>query len=107
MRAPALAVGDGALGFWSAVRAVWPETQAQHDWVHRIVNVLDTLPKRLQGMAKAALKKIMNAPSRAAAEQEIARFRPHPHEQSDRVGFRHGPSAAAGHERSGQGPRTR
>jgi putative transposase len=74
MRAPALAIGDGALGFWAAVRDVWPETRAQPDWVHRIANVLDKLPKRLQPKAKAALKEIMNAPTRKAAEQEIEVF---------------------------------
>ena len=44
MRAPELAVGDGALGFWAAVRDVWPETREQRDWVHVIGNVLDKLP---------------------------------------------------------------
>lgn len=75
MRAPVLAIGDGALGFWAAVRDVWPETRAQRDWVHRMVNVLDKLPKRLQPKAKAALKEIMNAPDREAAEKEIEAFR--------------------------------
>jgi putative transposase len=75
MRAPVLAIGDSALGFWAAVRDVWPETRGQRDWVHRIVNVLDKLPKRLQPRAKAALKEIMNAPSRDAAEKEIETFR--------------------------------
>jgi transposase-like protein len=74
MRAPALAVGDGALGFWKALRDVWPETQEQRCWVHRIANVLDKLPKRLHGRAKAALHEIMRAESRKAAEQAIARF---------------------------------
>ena len=58
MRAPALGIGDGALGFWAAVREVWPETRAQRDWVHRIGNVLDKLPKRLQPKAEAAFKEI-------------------------------------------------
>ena len=44
MRAPELAVGDGALVFWAAVRDVWPETREQRDWVHVIGNVLDKLP---------------------------------------------------------------
>jgi putative transposase len=74
MRAPALAIGDGALGFWAAVRDVWPETREQRDWVHRIMNVLDKLPKRLQPRAKEALKEIREAPTRAAAEEEIDRF---------------------------------
>jgi putative transposase len=75
MRAPVLAIGDGALGFWTAVRDVWPETRGQRDWVHRIVNVLDKLPKRLQPKAKAALQEIMKAPTRPAAEKEIEAFR--------------------------------
>jgi putative transposase len=74
MRAPELAIGDGALGFWAAVRDVWPETREQRDWVHRMANVLDKLPKRLQGPAKEALREIMNAPTRADAEAGIDRF---------------------------------
>ncbi len=74
MRAPALAVGDGALGFWKALRDVWPETRAQRCWVHRIANVLDKLPKRLHAKAKAALHDIMRAETRKAAQEEIKRF---------------------------------
>jgi transposase-like protein len=74
MRAPVVAVGDGALGFWKALRDVWPETREQRCWVHRIANVLDKLPKRLHARAKAALHEIMRAESRKAAEQAIARF---------------------------------
>jgi transposase-like protein len=68
MRAPVLAVGDGALGFWKALRDVWPETREQRSWVHRIANVLDKLPKRLHAKAKAALHEIMRAETRKAAE---------------------------------------
>jgi len=75
MRAPELAIGDGALGFWAALRDVWPETRAQRDWVHRIANVLDQLPKRLQPKAKAALRDIMRAESRASAEKDIQAFK--------------------------------
>ena len=74
MRAPELAVGDGALGFWAAVRDVWPETREQRDWVHVIANVLDKLPKRLQARAKELLHEIMYAPTREAAEEGIERF---------------------------------
>jgi putative transposase len=74
MRAPELAIGDGALGFWGAVGDVWPETNEQRDWVHRMANVLDKLPKRLQRPAKEALREIMNAPSRADAETGIEDF---------------------------------
>jgi transposase-like protein len=74
MQAPALAIGDGALGFWKAVRDVWPETREQRCWVHRLVNVLDKLPKRLQAKAKRALHEIMNAETRGLAEETIDRF---------------------------------
>jgi len=47
MRAPVLAVADRALGFWAAARDVWPETQGETCWVHRIANVLNKLPTRL------------------------------------------------------------
>lgn len=75
MRAPMLAIGDGALGFWAALRDVWPETRGQRCWVHRTWNVLAKLPKRLQPKAKGALREIMEAESREAAEEEIGRFR--------------------------------
>ena len=74
LRAPVLAVGDGALGFWAAVRDVWPETAEQRCWVHRIANVLDKLPKSLQPRAKQALHEIMYAETRAAAAQGIVDF---------------------------------
>jgi len=75
MQAPLLAIGDGALGFWAAIRDVWPQTKEQNCWVHKIANVLDKLPKRLQPKAKKALHEIMNAPTRKAAEESINDFR--------------------------------
>lgn len=75
MQAPLLAIGDGALGFWAAVRDVWPQTKEQRCWVHKIANVLDKLPKRLQPKAKKALHEIMNAPTRKAAKEAIGDFR--------------------------------
>jgi putative transposase len=74
MRAPCVAVGDGALGFWKAVGEVWPETREQRDWFHKLGNVLDKLPKRLQPQAKAALHAILYADSRGDAEEAIAAF---------------------------------
>jgi transposase-like protein len=74
MRAPVIAVGDGALGFWKAVGEVWPETQEQRCWVHKIANVLDKLPKRLQPAAKRALHEMMYAESKASCEAEKKRF---------------------------------
>jgi transposase-like protein len=72
LRAPVLAVGDGALGFWAALRNVWPETAEQRCWVHQIANVLDKLLRSLQPRAKQALHEIMYADTRATAEREIA-----------------------------------
>jgi transposase-like protein len=74
MPAPAVAIGDGALGFWAAIREVWPETREQRCWVHRIANVLDKLPTRLQSQAKRALHAMMYAESRATCETAIHRF---------------------------------
>ena len=61
MRAPVLAVGDGALGFWKALREVFPDTREQRCWFHKIANVLAALPKSAHTGAKAALAEIYNA----------------------------------------------
>jgi len=61
MRAPVLAVGDGALGFWKALREVFPETKEQRCWFHAGGNVLAALPKSAHPGAKAALAEIYNA----------------------------------------------
>ena len=74
MRAPVGAVGDGALGFWAAVRDVWPDTRELRDWCHKMGNVLDKLPKRLQPKAKRALREIMYAETRAHAEEAMDVF---------------------------------
>ena len=74
MAAPVVAVGDGALGFWAAAREVWPATREQACWVHKLVNVLDKLPPRLQPRAKRALHEMMYAESRADCETARARF---------------------------------
>ena len=74
LRAPVVAVGDGALGFWGALREVFPERREQRCWVHRIANVLDKLPKGLQPRAKAQLHAMMNAPTRAECERLMGTF---------------------------------
>jgi putative transposase len=74
MRAPVVGIGDGALGFWAAVRDVFPETREQRCWVHRLVNVLDKLPKGLQPRAKRALHEIMEAETKEQAEVLMDRF---------------------------------
>ena len=74
MAAPVLAVGDGALGFWAAAREVWPETRQQGCWCHKLANVLDKLPQRLQPRAKRARHEVMYAERRADCEAARARF---------------------------------
>ena len=71
---PKLAVVDGVLGFWAALGEVYPETEEQRCWVHKIANVLDKLPKRLQPRAKSHLHDIMNAQDRETALEELALF---------------------------------
>jgi transposase-like protein len=74
MRAPVAAVGDGALGFWAALRQVWPTTREQRCWFHKMGNVLDKLPKRLQPAAKRSLTAMMYADCRVSFDKELARF---------------------------------
>ena len=64
MRAPVLAVGDGALGFWKALREVFPDTREQRCWWHKLGNVLAALPKSAHPGAKAALAEVYNAEDR-------------------------------------------
>jgi transposase-like protein len=75
MRAPVLAVGDGALGFWAALREVFPETRAQKCWFHKIANVLSALPKSAHPGAKRALAEIWNAEDREHARRAVAAFK--------------------------------
>jgi transposase-like protein len=74
MRAPVLAVGDGALGFWKALREVFPETREQRCWVHKTANVLDALPKSAQPAAKNAIADIYNAEDKDQAKAAIKMF---------------------------------
>ena len=71
---PKLAIGDGALGFWKAVKQVWPTTREQRCWVHKTANVLDKLPKGVQPKAKAKLHEVWMAESRADANKAFDLF---------------------------------
>jgi hypothetical protein len=75
MRAPVLAVGDGALGFWNALREVFLDTREQRCWFHKIGNVLATLPKSAHPGAKKALAEIWNAEDRDHARRAVAAFK--------------------------------
>jgi len=71
---PAVATGDGALGFWVALAEECPQTRPQLCWVHKTANVLEKLPSSLQGKAKALLHDIYEAPTRHEAEAAWERF---------------------------------
>jgi transposase-like protein len=75
MRAPVLAVGDGALGFWAALREVFPDTRTQKCWFHKTGNVLAALPKSAHPGAKKALAEIWNAEDRDHARRAAAAFK--------------------------------
>jgi transposase-like protein len=74
MRAPTVAVGDGALGFWAALRTVWPETTEARCWVHKVANVLNALPKSAQPTARRMLAEIRDAEDRQHALAAIDAF---------------------------------
>ena len=72
--APEIAVGDGALGFWKALEEIFPSTRHQRCWQHKLVNVLNKVPKSVQPNMKADLREVRDAPDRATAEAAIAVF---------------------------------
>ena len=72
--APKIAVGDGALGFWAALRKVFPETKEQRCWVHKTANVLNKMPKSVQPKAKGDIHEIWQAETKADAEQAFDHF---------------------------------
>ena len=74
MRTPVLAIGDGALGFWGALRQVFPETREQRCWFHKISNVLGALPRSAHPGAKKAMAEIWNAEDRAHALDAVRTF---------------------------------
>ena len=74
MIAPVLAVGDGALGFWKAMREVFPATREQRCWFHKQANVLSCLPKSAQPGAVAAMREIYNAEDLDHAQVAIKAF---------------------------------
>ncbi|MEM7316348.1 MAG: transposase, partial [Planctomycetota bacterium] len=71
---PKLAVGDGALGFWAALRKVFPQTREQRCWVHKTANILNKLPKSVQARAKSDLHEIWQAETKADAENAFNHF---------------------------------
>jgi putative transposase len=74
MTAPMLAVGDGALGFWKALREVFPNTREHRCWWHKQANVLAALPKSAHSGALAAMREIYNAEDIDKAQVAIKAF---------------------------------
>ncbi len=74
MTAPVLAIGDGALGFWKALREVFPDTREQRCWFHKQANVLAALPKSAHPAALGALKEIYNAEDIDRAQIAVKAF---------------------------------
>jgi transposase-like protein len=72
--APTIATGDGALGFWAALRKVYPETREQRCWVHKTANVLNRLPKSVQAKAKSDLHEIWMSERRDDAQKAFDNF---------------------------------
>jgi len=78
------------LGFWAALRDVWPATREQRDWVHKIANTLDALPRSVQPTAKKMLAEIRDAEDRDHAVDAAKRFdaeiRPKWPKAADKIG---------------------
>lgn len=74
MRAPVLAVGDGALGFWKALAEVFPQARHQRCWVHKTANAVNASPKSAQPGARRALQDLYNAEDREHALKAVTAF---------------------------------
>jgi putative transposase len=74
MNTPKLAIGDGAMGFWSALDEVYGDTRQQRCWVHKTGNVLNRVPKSLQPKMKQSLYDIWQADSQQNAERAFDQF---------------------------------
>jgi len=74
MRCPRLVIGDGHLGIWAGLRNVYPEAGEQRCWNHRVVNVLDRIPRKLQGQGKLLLGAIPYAETEAEAVRLRGKF---------------------------------
>jgi transposase-like protein len=74
VEAPKLATGDGALGFWKALKQVYPGTRTQRCWVHKTVNVLDKLARGQQVSGKKMLHDIWMAATKEQAVKALGKF---------------------------------
>jgi putative transposase len=74
MNCPRLVIGDGHLGIWGALANVYPEAGEQRCWNHRILNVLDRVPKKKQAQVVVWLREVMYAPTREKAVEQKEKF---------------------------------
>lgn len=72
---PRLVIADGHLGIWAALAEIFPEVQEQRCWNHKLVNVLDALPRKKQAEAREVLRQIPYAPTQEEAERQRDQFR--------------------------------
>ncbi len=84
MRQPILVIGDGALGIWAALRAVWPQSRRQRCRNHKICNVLDELPQRLWARVRTDLRQAVAAPTRATCRERLEKIANDP-QQADQA----------------------
>ena len=75
MHAPKLAIADGALGFWSAVSAIWPTTRQQRCWVHKKKNILGYFPKKGSHKVTDAIDEIIKSATKADAQKAVTAFK--------------------------------
>ena len=73
-RGPRLAIGDGALGFWAALRKVYPGAKEQRCWVHKTANVLEKMPQSVQSKAKSMIREMYLAPEKVVALDAYEHF---------------------------------
>jgi len=74
-QAPELAIGDGALGFWAALRKVFSSTREQRCWVHKTANILNDIPKATQPRVKKSLHEIWEADTKEDAGRALDHFK--------------------------------
>ena len=74
MPSPLLCIGDGALGFWNAIRDIYPDAEHQRCWVHKTANILDKLPKSVQPQAKTLLHDMYRAETEKQARRTYQEF---------------------------------
>lgn len=74
LNVPQLVVADGHLGIWAALAEIWPQCNEQRCWNHKMVNVLDQVPRKRQAAVRQHLRAMMYADTRAACEHARDRF---------------------------------